>query len=525
MNNIEVLLKVLYIRDFTGGKQLLTEALRARLVNRAVKTKPETEGDKDSLFQVMKDETEDSLGFFQADRDDFFEIYEHTKKIDLLDFALHIYRDDRTGVISAPKFLVQHIGERIAKLKPKTILITEAEKSAVGLREIISQNKEAEFTLTTENNLMETVLKLTFEKNKNVRVIFESIYADCLKDKSFDYIYSLPSFDRPSEVRGGFMVRDCDGIAIENMLKHLASGGELDLIASAKVTFLGGGFKRLRKTVMDNYGINKLFMLPEGSFRPYSAAKSYLISLSDKRPEEVELGILEEAKGKTETALHKMIKYDEFAAHEDWRIELLLADDDDDIRKFRNSELPKVKIKDIAEVFRGKSILRGDMAVGDIAVLNISDIEDGEIDYKNLKTIDDDERKIKRYELETGDVILSSRGTSIKLAVFERQEKVVIASANLMVIRAKADFLGEYIKIFLESPAGQALIKSFLRGNVVMNLNHADVMEIELPFLSIDKQKELISMYSREKEEYKQTTERASARWDEVKAQVYGKLL
>ena len=47
-------------------------------------------------------------------------------------------------------------------------------------------------------------------------------------------------------------------------------------------------------------------------------------------------------------------------------------------------------------------------------------------------------------------------------AVFSRQEKTIIASANLVVIRPKDKVLGEYIKIFLESPIGIAMIKSFL---------------------------------------------------------------
>ena len=40
-----------------------------------------------------------------------------------------------------------------------------------------------------------------------------------------------------------------------------------------------------------------------------------------------------------------------------------------------------MKLKEISEVFRGKSILKKDTTVGNIGVLNISDIDNGEIYY------------------------------------------------------------------------------------------------------------------------------------------------
>ena len=46
-----------------------------------------------------------------------------------------------------------------------------------------------------------------------------------------------------------------------------------------------------------------------------------------------------------------------------------------------------------------KSILKKDTAVGNISVLNISNIENGEINYADMDTIVEEERKVKRYEL------------------------------------------------------------------------------------------------------------------------------
>jgi restriction endonuclease S subunit len=155
-------------------------------------------------------------------------------------------------------------------------------------------------------------------------------------------------------------------------------------------------------------------------------------------------------------------------------------------------------LKEVTEVFRGKSILKKDTSLGSISVLNISNIEDGEINYAEMDTIEEEERKIKRYELSSGDVVLSCRGTAIKSAVFERQDKTIIASANLIVIRPKEVIKGEYIKIFLESPIGLAMIKSFQRGTAIMNINHSDIMEMEIPLIPISEQQEIIDKYNAE---------------------------
>ena len=158
-------------------------------------------------------------------------------------------------------------------------------------------------------------------------------------------------------------------------------------------------------------------------------------------------------------------------------------------------------------------------------MLNISNIKDGEIDYHDLDTIDEEEHKIKRYELSSGDVVLSCRGTSIKSAVFEAQDKTIIASANLVVIRPKEKVKGEFIKIFLESPVGQAMIQSFQRGTILMNINYADIMEMEIPFLPIYEQQKMIETYCQEFKTYKEAINLAESRWSNIKMNIYNNLL
>lgn len=523
--SMDLALNMLYQRQISTRDQLLNEMLRVQMTLKKLKDNSSI-SDKEKLFQLMKKTTEDELGFFPADRDDFWDIFEALKDIDLIEYTLKIYKNDRMGTVISPVYLNSYNSDRIHNLQPKKILITEAEKHLSGLKEIVQRFPNPEITLTTQLKPMYFLLQLAFGEYENVKIRFESIYTGCLMDEKYDYIYSLPAFGhKPDEIGKSFLTRDSDGIAIENMLGHLDDEGTLDIIVPAKITFAGMGFERLRAYIAKYFHVESIYILPEGTFRPYTAIKTYLFSITTKPGTRVEIGTFELNKQDFEIRDKKVIPTGEFLSQEDWRIELLLADDDENVQRFKSSSLQKVKLKDVAEVFRGKSILKKDTFLGSIAILNISNIEDGAINYRDMDTIDEEERKIKRYELYTGDVVLSCRGTAIKSAVFQAQDQTIIASANLIVIRPKEKVMGEYIKIFFESPVGLALIKSFQRGTTIMNINHADIMEMEIPVLPVSKQQEMIDRYNEELVVYKNTIKQAESRWAQVKDSIYNQLI
>ena len=221
----------------------------------------------------------------------------------------------------------------------------------------------------------------------------------------------------------------------------------------------------------------------------------------------------------------KKIKRYEFEKHEDWRIELFLVDDEDELKTFRESSVPKVKLNQVADIFRGKSIMKGDLKPGDFAVLNISNIEEGEVIFENMDTIDEDERKIKRYELMENDLVITCRGTVIKVAVFKNAPRKVIASANIIVVRFKERINSDYVKIFLESPVGTTLIHSFQRGTTIMNLNPKDIGELGIPLLDYHVQDEIVNKYKKNYQAYKETVRSATKRWVEEKQSIYQRLL
>lgn len=288
--------------------------------------------------------------------------------------------------------------------------------------------------------------------------------------------------------------------------------------------FQSGRNAQWREQINESAPIQSVHMLPDGLFRPYISVKTYQIEFGRSPSQQVIIGRLLLHKMSLEPEREISVHAEAFARLENWRIDMLLDEDQDTLRSFQQAPVLKVKLRDVADIFRGKSVLKQDLRAGNIKILNISNIEDGEVRTDQLETIDEEERKIKRYEILPGDLVMACRGTVNKLAVFPETEGTVIASANIIVIRLKESISSGYAKIFLESPVGVTLIQSFQRGTTVLNLNPSDVGEIELPLLPHDEQNNRVKRYNEEKERYKQKIREATDRWEQVKNEIYSEL-
>lgn len=523
---IEVVLNHFYNRNIVTREQLLTEVLRVKTIIKALDSPNPADFSKEKLYEYMKKNTESQFGFFPGDRDFFIETFELCKSIDIVDFTTEIYRNDRMGTVFSSTLLTDYISTLLKMRKCESVLITEAEKHVAGLRDVIEKNGDKHFTLTTSSPIMYSLLSLVFGDYQNVvKILHQSIYTDLITDDRFDFIFCLPAFTgKTDEISTKFITTQTDGVAIETTLKLLSGNGILYVVTPARLTFASGEFSTLRKYIIDNYYVDSIIILPEGTFRPYTAVKTYILGVSSTPVNLASIERIDVINGKFGNVESYQISRNEFLRHEDWRVELLLSPDDGVIKRFKESEVRKVKLKEIAEIFRGKSILKKDVQPGKIAVLNISNIEDSEIEYSGMELINDEERKVKRYELLDGDLALTCRGTAIKTAVFKKQTNMVIASANIIVIRPTEKVLPEYLRLFFESPVGTALIKSFQRGGAVMNINHNDIAEMDVPLKSISEQQQIVREYTDVFSQYKEVIRQTETKWKETSNKIYDNL-
>ena len=179
------------------------------------------------------------------------------------------------------------------------------------------------------------------------------------------------------------------------------------------------------------------------------------------------------------------------------------------IEKYEANPITKVSLSDVTEHFKGKAVSKlGD--TGNVSVVNLSDMTETGIEQES----------VSRYLLEDGDVLIASKGTVKKVAVFHDQDRVIIACANITVLRPIADISGTYIKLFLESELGQELLETTNTGKNVMNLNTKKIVSIQIPKLQPLKQAFLIQRYEQGVKDYKRKMLRAQQEWQHIRDDV-----
>ncbi len=407
-----------------------------------------------------------------------------------------------------------------------TVFVPDWEKFSYSLYKTVEKNSNVQFYTSSYSKELQELMKLLF-KGMNIELINHEYYKEDFVLRKFDRIISFPVIGaRGLEGDGNFISSDSALIAAQNLLYHLNTDGKLSIILPAKVTFGGGDSIQFREYINQNYKINSISSLPNRTFYPLMSINTYLFNLSNGTTEDIliskySLGKEIHLKDKNK----KLIFAEEFQELNDWFIDVVFSDDFEELSEYRDSNIKKEKLKNVSQVFRGRAVSRK-VHDGNISVINISDITEYGINYDSLDTIQEEYRKIDRYVLEEGDVLITSRGTNVKVAVFDGYEdKTYIPSSNINVVRTDSKILkGSYLKLFLESEIGIKLLQSIQRGATVVNINYQDINMLEVPIPTIQEQDEIISKYEIALNKYLDVVNKAEEEWNKVKNEIHRNL-
>lgn len=128
--------------------------------------------------------------------------------------------------------------------------------------------------------------------------------------------------------------------------------------------------------------------------------------------------------------------------------------------------------------------------------LMLSNISDGlvDVDLPYLSSMDE---KLEKFCLKNGDLIISKIGSPTKVAVAEVEDgKKIIANGNLFIVELDTKKANPYyIKAFLESPKGQALIERVQVGVVMKSISVEQIRNIQIPLVPLEKQNDLATLY------------------------------
>ena len=501
---------------------------------RVLKTKEivgEAENHPDQIYAVMQKETEHKVGRFPGDEVLFTRIYRVLSSLDAhgIFYLLNAANGERELIV--PSVLVEKFAEQITG-EIRSVLVTECEKFGPTLYDVIARNPNVRFVLTCQRDLQKEILWTVYQELDNVQLLLTDIYRYGFIHERFDLIFSVPVFGGRLLIEGeDFISREPGMIATQNLLYHLNLDGKLLIVLPAKITFAGGSVAALRNYIHNNYKIQEISALPTGLFVPFTSIRTYFFTFSTGHTDDVVVRqyTSREPIRKTTPCTELILTDEELLIGEEltdlngWNVDMVFSHEDDDIRAFRESPTRKVQLKETATVFRGKAVT-GQTESGNVGVINISNMTETGIEYSGLDMIEEEERKVARYALEEGDVLITARGTIIKTAVFQKQPFTCITSANINVIRPTGNLRGAYLKLFLDSPVGGKLLKSLQRGSTVVNLNYKDLTELEIPVPPIQVQDALIAEYNAGLTLYKQTLAAAEEAWQGVQNEILTKL-
>lgn len=462
--------------------------------------------------------------YIKGDEKLFYEVYKRINEMPirtLMEYVCFVLSQERTNV-TVPNYLFPLMFKHVSDAE--TVFINDCDKYGVELYDLICANKNTTFYLTVKHEILSKLLPILY-KNEKVKFISPEIYTEAFTLMKFDLIVSFPIMGgRELNSSGDFISRELSFIAAQNLLYHLTTSGKLVILLPAKIGFGSGDAEVLRHYISENYKVEEISSLPSRVFYPYMSINTYLLTISAGITENVCVKKYDlNGKNLIEKDT-RLIFSDELEELNAWNVDMVFSATDETILAYKNSTVKKVHLNEVAEVFRGKSITEK-VDGGNVSVINISNISNIGIDYTNLETINEEERKVARYLLQDGDVLITTKGFSIKVAVFEKQPRMCVASSNLCVIRTQSKLLnGTYLKLFLESDVGIKLLKSLQRGTTIVNINYQDICQLEVPVPLLDDQIEVVNEYKQGLNLYVKTISAAESAWKAIKADVQKKL-
>jgi type I restriction-modification system DNA methylase subunit len=155
-----------------------------------------------------------------------------------------------------------------------------------------------------------------------------------------------------------------------------------------------------------------------------------------------------------------------------------------------------VKLSDVAKVFTGTqyTLKRFEQSLTDeksgYRILTSSDIEDGLINWNNLKRFKSEDNRFDKYAVKLNDLIVTSKSSKVKMAVVDitPEEKIIVTGGMLIVRPNTTKINTTFLKIFLESDQGQNILKSIQKGMTIVSINASALAGITIPLPNIQKQ-------------------------------------
>lgn len=169
----------------------------------------------------------------------------------------------------------------------------------------------------------------------------------------------------------------------------------------------------------------------------------------------------------------------------------------------------------LLRVFLGtKSRARAEPGAPAHGLIGIHSLQDGRVRSLNLERIPEDTAAaLRRFAVETGDVLITAKGSVLKAALIGEAEAGLLASANLLVLRPDpARIAPELLYACVVSPPFQARAWEISTGAGLLSLSAKALGTLEIPLPAREAQAPLTALIAAAEAGYHAAIEAAQAR-------------
>jgi len=120
--------------------------------------------------------------------------------------------------------------------------------------------------------------------------------------------------------------------------------------------------------------------------------------------------------------------------------------------------------------------------------------------FDNIRYFVDEEKfdEMKRFELNSGDLIMSCSGTIGKIAIVPENIKKGIINQALLILSPKKLLSNVFLKLWMQSENFQESLSKFSKGAAIKNIASVKVLKnIKIPLPSIKEQKRIVAILDR----------------------------
>jgi type I restriction enzyme M protein len=122
--------------------------------------------------------------------------------------------------------------------------------------------------------------------------------------------------------------------------------------------------------------------------------------------------------------------------------------------------------------------------------------------------------RMEPYRVRTNDIVVTARGTNLKIAMIPERWNGAVLAWNLLGIRPGAQLRPELLLAYLRSRAGRRAIDRRLAGTTLLLLTANGLGEIEVPILPLDQQQRVGQLIAAAEEQYEHALLAAEMRRD-----------